>query len=75
MSTISLSTAQAQLDLWIAADTAIAKSQSYSIGDKSLTRANAKEVTDKIKFYNNLVARLSSGNGGMRVRRIVPRDC
>jgi hypothetical protein len=67
--------AQNQLNLWIAADAAVAKGQSYSIGDMALTRANARDITDKIKFWRAEVARLSATtSGGPRFRQIIPRD-
>ncbi len=65
--------AQELLDLWIAADKAVATGQSYTIGGRSLTRANAEEITNKIKFYSGLVAELGRG-GSATVRRVVPRD-
>lgn len=68
MAGITLAQAQAQLDLWLAADTAVAGGQSYSIGGRSLTRANAREITEKIQFWERRVIRLSNGNGGIRVR-------
>jgi hypothetical protein len=66
---ITLATAQAQLDLWLAADAAVAAGQSYSIKDRSLTRADAGEITRKIEYWNNWVqklARAASGRGRTR---------
>lgn len=70
---ITQAQAQTALDAWIAADLAVAKGQSYSIGGRSLTRADANAITEKIKFYTNLVAELSRG-GSVTVRRVIPRD-
>ena len=72
MAGITSSQAQIQLDLWIAADTTVANGQSYSIGNRSLTRADAEEITSKIKFWSGLVTKLS--RGGATARRVVPRD-
>lgn len=60
------------LNLWIAADEAVANGQSYSIGGRSLTRANAREITEKIKFWENRLTKIQ--RGGMTVRRVLPRD-
>jgi hypothetical protein len=74
MGAITLSQAQANLSLWIQADAAVSTGQSYSIGDRSLTRANAKEITEKIRFWRNEAERLEAGSSAPRVFRVVPRD-
>jgi len=71
MAGITLDKAQAQLDLWLAADTAVAAGQSYSIQGRSFTRADARTITDKINYWNNWVNRLTNANGA-RVRFGVP---
>lgn len=68
MAGITLEQAQQQLDLWVAADTAVASGQSYSIGGRSLTRANAAEITNKINYWNGWVSKLSRSSSGIRVR-------
>lgn len=68
MAGITLDQAQAQLDLWLAADAAVASGQSYSIGGRSLTRANAAEITNKIDYWNGWVNKLSRSSSGIRVR-------
>jgi len=72
MAGITETQAQTQLDLWISADAAVAKGQSYSIGGRSLTRANAKEISEKIDFWSGKLAKIQGG--GSKVRRVVPRD-
>ena len=72
MAGITLDQAQAQLTLWLAADSAVASGQSYSIGDRHLTRANATEITKKIDYWDMQVQRLT--RGGIRVRGITPFD-
>ena len=62
---ITLAQAQSQLSSWLAADTAVAAGQSYSIGDRSLTRADADKITKKIDYWNKQVMRLT--RGGIRV--------
>ncbi len=77
MAGITLEEARKHLDLWLDAEVAIATSQSYTIGTRSLTRANLKEVRDQIKFWQNKVAELenvAARKGRNRVYRAVPRD-
>lgn len=77
MSGISLKEAQKHLKIWLKAEGEIATSQSYTIGTRTLTRANLKEVRDQIKFWENKVAELESAaanKGRNRVYRAVPRD-
>jgi len=70
---ISLDFAKRNLTLWLEADAAVAGNQSYSIGGQSLTRANAAEITEKIKFWERKVATLESGRKGPRVYHALPR--
>ncbi len=77
MSGISLETAKEHLELWLTAESEIATSQSYTIGTRSLTRANLKEVREQIKYWQNKVAELenlAARKGRNRVYRAVPRD-
>lgn len=71
--TLTLETAEASLSAWIQADRAVAQGQAYSIGGRSLTRANAGEITKKIIFWQNQVNSLTNV-GGVTVRRVLPRD-
>ncbi len=74
---ITLKEAQQRLEMWLNAESEIATSQSYTIGTRSLTRANLKEVRDQIKFWQNKVAeleRMESRNGRNRAYRAIPRD-
>lgn len=49
------SEAQTHLDAWIAADTAISTGKAYTIGNRSLTRSDAAEVTRQITFWQRTV--------------------
>lgn len=73
---VTLEEAQAQLMMWIEAERAVASSQSYTIGSRSLTRANLAEIAKRIDYWRNEVAAIKSGNkgGARRVMRAVPRD-
>lgn len=72
MAGYTLAQAQAQLDLWIAADAKVATSQSYSIAGRSLSRADAAEITNKIVYWNAQVKLLTnSASGRGRTRYVV----
>ena len=70
MAGITLTDAQTHLDEWMAADIAVAKGQSYTIGGRSLTRANAAEIRANIDYWDGKVTRLT--RGGIRVRGVTP---
>lgn len=74
MSAISLATAQAHLEKWVEADAAVASNQSYAIAGRSLTRADAAEITAKIQFWEAKVNRLQRASSGRsRISYGVPR--
>lgn len=70
MAGITLAEAEARLADWLSADAAVASGQSYSIGDRTLTRADAKVIRDNIEFWDNKVKSLD--RGGIRVRGVTP---
>jgi hypothetical protein len=70
MAGITSAEAQAQLTAWLAASTAVASGQAYSINGRSLTRANAKEIREMIKFWDGQVKSLS--RGGIFIRGATP---
>lgn len=72
MAGITKAQAEAQLTLCLAASEAVSRSQSYSIGGRSLTRANLKEIREMIKFYQNIISDFE--NQGIKQTRFVPRD-
>lgn len=77
MAGITIETAKKHLDMWLDAEAAVATGQSYSIGSRSLTRANLSEIRNTITYWNNKVAELenaSKNKGRNRIIRVVPRD-
>ncbi|AVK87087.1 hypothetical protein C3943_22160 [Lysinibacillus sp. B2A1] len=63
--------------MWLDAEEAIAKGQSYSIDNQRLERANLAQVREQIKFWQKELSKsesVASGKGRRRVTRIVPRD-
>lgn len=74
MAAWTLKEARAQLAMWLEADAAVATSQSYRIGTRQLTRADAQAILSRIKFWRAEVERLERCGRGARVLRAVPRD-
>ena len=64
---ITLEQAQAQLDAWLAASLAVAGGQSYTIGNRTLARADAAECREMVQHWQGQVKQLTPGTGG-RVR-------
>jgi hypothetical protein len=74
MAGITLAQAEAQLAVWLAADIKVASNQSYEIAGRRMTRADAGEITAKIKYWNEQVQLLSDRAAGRgRCRTMVVR--
>ena len=63
-SALTTSQAQQQLDAWIAADAAVATGQSYTIGQRSLTRADVDQIRQQIQYWQATVDRLTQASYG-----------
>jgi uncharacterized small protein (DUF1192 family) len=64
-----------KLDDWLAAESALATSKSYTIDGRTLTRANMTEIKDRIAFWRNEAERLMCGRKSVnRIMRVIPRD-
>ncbi len=74
MGGVTLVQSEQHLTEWLAADTAVAAGQAYTIGGRSLTRANANEIRENIKFWQGWVEKLErkTSAGGIRHRLGVP---
>ena len=59
--------------MWLEAEEKIAASQSYRIGDRTLYRANLKEVREQIKYWAAQVEQ-AGRKGRNRMYRAVLRD-
>lgn len=66
MAGITLAEAETKLSEWMAASTAVALKQSYSIAGRTLTLADAKEIRDSVKFWNDMVIDLDRGGPTVR---------
>lgn len=75
MTVITMDIAKSHLQAWLDAEYAVAVGgQSYTIGSRTLTRANLAEIRDSINFWQGKVNALAAG-GGIRLRRARPLDC
>lgn len=73
MAGITLAQAEAQLALYLAAEEAVLAGQAYSIGGRSLTRADLSSIQKGIELWNNRATSLgASASGRGRARTIVP---
>lgn len=72
-----LATAQKHLDAWLTAELEVTTHQSYTIGSRSLTKANLSEIRKQIQFWQNEIAKLKNlekRRGRNRVYQVIPRD-
>lgn len=77
MAGITLKIAQKHLNAWLEAELTVTTNQSYTIGSRSLTRADLADIREQITFWEGKVAKLENQQkhgGRNRVIRIVPRD-
>jgi len=69
-----LTRVEARLALYVAAEQAILEgAQAYSVGTRTLTRADLEAIADRIQRLEARVIQLSRG-GTIRIQRVVPRD-
>lgn len=66
MAGITLEQAQAQLDKYLAAETAVLNGQEYEIAGRRLRRANLADIQAGIKLWNDRVTQLSAKANGSR---------
>lgn len=72
-----LEIAQKHLDAWLEAELEVTTHQSYTIGSRSLTKANLSEIRKQIEYWTSEVAKLENiekRGGRNRIYRVVPRD-
>lgn len=77
MAGISLEIAKKHLSAWLEAELEVTTHQSYTIGSRSLTKADLADIRQQIGFWKNEVERLENigkRGGRNRVLRVVPRD-
>ena len=77
MAVFSKELCKQRLALWLEAEAAVATGQSYTIDDRSLTRASLKQIREQIAFWSNQLAICENEErcgGGIRAFQFVPRD-
>lgn len=55
MAGITLETAQKHLDAWLEAEMQVTNAQSYTIGSRTLTKANLTEIRNAIEYWQQKV--------------------
>ncbi len=74
MAGITLEVAQSKLQLWLDADTAVARNQEFWVEGRRVTRADARTITRNVTYWDTQVKRLSArANRVTRVRYQVSR--
>ncbi|MDF2908371.1 MAG: hypothetical protein K0R34_3692 [Herbinix sp.] len=72
---VRLDTYKTRIAQYYAAEEKILEGQAYSIGSRSLTRANLSEVKSEIKELESKIYALETrGTTKRKVARIIPRD-
>lgn len=62
---------------WLKAELEVTTHQSYTIGSRSLTRANLSEIRKQIEYWEKQIDKYENiikSGGRNRVYRVVPRD-
>jgi hypothetical protein len=62
---------------WLEAELELTSHQSYTIGTRSLTKANLSEVRKQLQYWENKIAEIENAEGGKGRNcavRAVPRD-
>jgi len=75
MGAITLEKAQERYNMWLDAEAAVATGQAYTVGGRSLTRANLYQIREQLKYWENKVNELEvikKRGSRRRVTSIVP---
>lgn len=77
MAVFSKEVCKQKLAVWLEAEDRVATGQRYQIGDRSLTRADLKQIREQIEYWRGRLveAEIEEKHGGRnRVFRFLPRD-
>lgn len=73
MAAVNLDFAKERLALYMEAESKVLGGQAYTIGGRSLTRAQLAEIRAGIKEWRGIVDRLeTTGRTGPTIRRFIP---
>lgn len=61
------------LNIWLEAEEKIARGQSYTIGNRTLTRANLTEVSRMIELWSARLDKAENKSTGPRSYTVIPR--
>jgi len=65
---MTVDTAQAHLDAWLAADLAVTSGQAYQLGEISVTRAEVGRIRQQITYWQGVVEALTASAAGGTAR-------
>lgn len=60
------------LNMWLLAEEKVAQGQSYTIGNRTLTRVNANEIAKNIELWADRLER-AMGKTSPRIVKFIPR--
>ena len=60
------------LNMWLAVEEKVAMGQSYTIGNRTLTRVNATEIARNVELWAERVE-IAKGKNGPRLVQFIPR--
>ena len=66
-------TCKKHLDMWLSADLAVAKGQSYTIGGRTLTRVNSGEINRNLELWAGRLRKIQNKSSGPRTFTIIPK--
>lgn len=61
------------LEIWLEAEEKVAKGQSYTIGNRTLTRANLTEIGRMIETWSDRLNKAENGSTGPRSYTVIPK--
>lgn len=77
MAVFSKEVCKQKLAVWLEAEDRVATGQRYQIGDRSLTRADLKQIREQIEYWSGKLAEAEAEEkrgGRNRAFRFLPRD-
>ncbi|MCI5882919.1 MAG: DUF6148 family protein [Clostridiales bacterium] len=63
-----------QREMYLKAEEAVLTSQSYTIGTRTLSRADLAEIRKGIEYLDKKIDEIESSGGKRRAFRVIPRD-
>lgn len=63
-----------QREMYLKAEEAVLTSQSYTIGTRTLSRADLAEIRKGIEYFDKKIDEIESSGGKRRAFRVIPRD-